>query len=288
MSDAAVQSGGDPADQGAATPEGNDLYGSYLQDVPEEVHDHVIAALKSQDAEITKRFQSQADRIKPFEELGVFDQQPEMIGQFLSLNQSMQAALEGDPEAKEAVYSWWDQVGDALEFYEGEEGGQGGDPDADGEFDLMDMDRQGFQQMLQQEIMQAIGPLAQHLQSKEQQEAEQAALQEANQQIDGWIDELKSAHPDLFTGEDGEEVLDQVLELAELFAESSDNPIQAGFEKYQALVGKGESGLFEKKREQPAVPEGQGPADTNPPAPTMRNAKDLALEHVRNAKAISA
>lgn len=287
MSDAAVQSGGDAvADQGAATPEGNDLYQSYLQDVPEEVHDHVINALKSQDAEITKRFQSQADRMKPFEELGVFDQEPEMIGQFLSLNQSMQAALEGDPEAKEAVYSWWDQVGDALEFYEGEDEGAEDDL-GDDDFDLMDMDKKGFQQMLQQQIMEAIGPLAQHLQSKEQQEAEQLALQEANQQIDGWIDELKSAHPDLFGGEDGEKVLDEVLELAELFAESSDNPIQAGFEKYQSLVGKGESSLFGKKTEQPAVPERQGPANTTPPATTMKNARDAALEHVRNAKAIS-
>lgn len=286
MSDGAVQSA-EPADQGAPAPEGNDLYGSYLQDVPEEHHEHVIAALKSQDAEITKRFQSQADRTKPFEELGVFDMEPDHVGQYLSLDQSMQAALEGDADAKEAVYQWWDQVGDALEFYEGDEGEPGEPGVDDDEFDLMDMDRQGFQSMLQQEISEAIGPLAQHLQSKEQQEAEQAALQEADQQIGSWVDELKAAHPDVFGGENGEQVLDEVLELAELFAESSDNPVQAGFEKYQSLVSKGESSLFSQKAEQPAVPERQGPADTNAPAPTMKNARELALQHIHNAKAIS-
>ena len=272
--------------QGADSGNGNDLYGSFLEGVPEEIHDQVIGALKAQDAEYTKRDQSRAAKTKPFEELGVFDQDPEAVGQYLQLDQAMQAAQQGDEQAIEAVYNWWDQVGEGLNFYDAGEEGEGGEfADEDDEFDVMDLDRKSFDAAVQRQVQEIVGPMAERMQSKDLQEAEAQQFQEANEQIDSWIYSIKEENPVVFGGEDGEKVLDEVLELAELFVDS-DNPVQAGFEKYQTLVSKGEAGLFAQKANQPNVPEGAGRPDTNPPAPTMKNAKEVALEYVRNGNAM--
>lgn len=292
MSDTAAQPAAEAAvpesadGQGAESGNGNELYQAFLDGVPEEIHDQVIPALKAQDAEFTKKFQSNSERTKPFEDLGVFDQNPESIGQYLQLDQAMQAAQEGDEQAIEAVYNWWDQVGESLKFYDAGEDGDDAESGDDGEFDLLDMDQQSFQKAVQAQVEKVVGPMAQQLQSREQQEAEAQQLQQANETIDGWVSAVKEANPQVFEGEAGEQVLDEVLELATMF-EDAENPVQAGFEKYQSFVNKGEAGLFAQKTQQPNVPEGAGRPDTNAPVPTMKNAKDLALEYVRNGKAMS-
>ena len=60
----------------------------------------------------------------------------------------------------------------------------------------------------------------------------------------------------------------------------SDNPVQAGFEKYQTLVSKGENNLFQKKLDQPGTPEGSGPAATTPEPVTSANVKDKVRERL--------
>ena len=285
MSDTAAQPEVEAAEgQGAASGEGKDLYASFLDGVPEEIHDQVIPALKAQDAEFTKKFQSRSERVKPFEELGILDADPGQVGQYLQLDQAIAAAQQGDAEAQEAVYQWWDQVGEALQFYDGEDSGSdelGGDED---DFDPLDMDSKSFQEAVRKQVEAAVGPIAQQLQTREQQEAMQQEEQQAQQQVDAWISEVKSANSTVFEGENGDAVLDEVLNLASLFTDE-ENPVAAGFQKYQELVSKGEAGLFAKKQNQPNVPEGAGRPDTNPPVPTMANAKDVALQYVRNGKA---
>jgi hypothetical protein len=272
--------------QGAESSEGNDLYASFLDGVPEEIHDQVIPALKAQDAEFTKKFQSRSERVKPFEEKGILDSDPEQLGQYLQLDQAMAAAQQGDAEAAEAVYQWWDKVGEALNFYDAGKGDDSSEAETDEEFDVLDMDAKSFQDAVRKQVEQAVGPIAQQLQTREQQEAKAREEQQINETVDGWISEVKSANPQVFEGEGGEEVMEQVLELAGLFTDS-ENPVQAGFERYQSLVSKGEAGLFAKKAQQPNVPEGAGRPDTTPPVPTMKNARDLALQYVENGKAMT-
>lgn len=284
MSDAAVQSEATEVaeDQGAESG-GTELYAPFLEGVPEDIHDQVIVALKAQDAEFTKRDQSRSERLKPFEELGVLDQEPQAVAQYLQLDQAITAAQQGDKDAQEAVYQWWDKVGEALDFYEGDSDSEGGE-EVDDEFDPLDLDAKSFQEAVQKQVEQIVGPIAQQLQTREQQEAEQQALEAANEQIDEWMSEIKQANPNLFEGEDAQETEDTILRLAELHIDE-DNPVQAGFAEYQSLVSKGEAGLFAQKQDQPLVPEGAGRPDTTPALPTMKNAKDLALEYVRNGKA---
>lgn len=285
MSDSVAQAEApevEAAEAQGAESTGNDLYSPFLEGVPEEIHDQVIVALKAQDAEFTKRFQSRSERVKPFEEMGILDQDPQAVGQYLQLDQAIQAARQGNAEAQEAVYQWWDKVGEALEFYDTGDSDQEGQEDD--EFDPLDLDAKSFQEAVQRQVEQIVSPIAEHLQSKEAAEAQQQALEAANEQIDTWISEIKSANPSVFEGEAGEQALEEVLTLAELFIDQ-ENPVQAGFEKYQSLVSKGEAGLFAQKQQQPLVPEGGGRPDTTPPVPTMKNAKEIALEYVRQGKA---
>lgn len=274
MSDEAAQ----PVEgQGAEAPQGNDLYGAFLEGVSPDIHDQVIPALKAQDAEFTKRFQSLSERTKPFEELGVFDRDPSEVGSFLQLAQAMEAAQEGDVQSQEALYEWWDGIGEQLGFYNQESDTESEGVESDEDFDPYD--RNQLSQMLQEQVAQQIGPIAEFVQQQAMTQQEQEALAAAEAEIEAQIGELRSHH-DL-----SDEVLGEVLELAEMFIES-ENPIGAAFEKYQSLVAKGETELFNNKVQQPGTPEGSGPAATSPDAVTSANVKDKVLERLNQQKTL--
>jgi len=266
--------------QGADTPEGNDLYTAFLDGVPAEIHDQVIPALKAQDAEFTKRFQSLSERTKPFDELGVFDRDIEEVGSYLNLATALEAAQSGDDQAQAAVYEWWDSIGDTLGFYE--TGGVG--EESDSEFDVDDdfdpYDKSQLTQLLADQIAEQVGPIAQFVEHQAMTQQEQEAIAQAEAEVSGQIDELLAEH-DL-----SEDVLQEVLELAEMFIDS-DNPVMAGFEKYQSLVGKGEANLFQEKLNQPGTPEGSGPAAMTPDAVTSENVKEKVLERLNQQKQLT-
>jgi hypothetical protein len=267
--------------QGAEAPEGNDLYTSFLDGVPTEIHDQVIPALKAQDAEFTKRFQSLSEKTKPFEEAGIFDRQAEDVASYMQLAQALEAAQSGDEQAQAAVYEWWDSVGDTMGFYEASENGDSGDESesfVDEDFDPYD--RNQLSKLLADQVAEQVGPIAEFIQQQQMTQQEQQALAAAEAEVESQIEELRGQH-DL-----SDDVLGEVLELAEMFVDS-DNPIQAGFEKYQSLVGKGEANLFSDKVQQPNTPEGSGPAATTPEAITSANVKDKVLERLNQQKSLT-
>lgn len=266
--------------QGADAPEGNDLYASFLDGVPAEIHDQVIPALKAQDAEFTKRFQSLSERTKPFDELGVFDRDVDEVSSYLNLATALEAAQQGDAQAQAGVYEWWDSIGDALGFYE--TGGANDESDSDFEVDddFDPYDKSQLTQLLADQIAEQVGPIAQFVEQQAMTQQEQEALAAAEAEVAGQIEELQSEH-DL-----SEEVLQEVLELAEMFIDS-DNPVRAGFEKYQSLVGKGEANLFQEKLNQPGTPEGSGPAAITPDAVTSDNVKEKVLERLNQQRQLT-
>jgi hypothetical protein len=276
MSDEATQ----PAEvegQGAETQEGNDLYSAFLDGISPEMHDTVIPALKAQDASFTKRFQSLSEKTKPFEELGVFDMDPEQVGGYLGLANALEAAAEGDEQAQESVHEWWDQVGEQLGFYEAGQGEEDSGDMSDEDFDPFDKNQ--LTSLLQNQVQEMVGPIAEYVQQQQTSQQEKEALAAAEAQIDESISALKTENPDL-----PDEVIGEVLELAEMFIDSSDDPIAAGFEKYKSLVSKGESQLFDKKRQQPGLPEGSGPAATTPEPITSNNVAQIARERLEKEK----
>jgi hypothetical protein len=241
------------------------------------MHDTVIPALKAQDASFTKRFQSLSEKTKPFEELGVFDMDPEQVGGYLGLANALEAASEGDEQAQESVHEWWDQVGEQLGFYEAGQGEEDSGDMSDEDFDPFDKNQ--LTSLLQNQVQEMVGPIAEYVQQQQTSQQEKEALAAAEAQIDESISALKAENPDL-----PDEVIGEVLELAEMFIDSSDDPIAAGFEKYKSLVSKGESQLFDKKRQQPGLPEGSGPAATTPEPITSNNVAQIARERLEKEK----
>jgi hypothetical protein len=258
--------------QGAESPEGNDLYSPFLDGVNPDIHDQVVMALKAQDAEFTKRFQSLSERTRPFEEVGVLDTDPEVVGSYMTLAEYVEAAESGDPEASEAVYEWWDSVGEALGFYEAGEDADADELEVDEDFDPYDPSQ--LSQLLAKQVEEQVGPIAEYVEQQAMTQQEQEAYAQAEAEIDGQIEELRSQY------DISDEDLTEVLELAEMFVETSDNPVMAGFEKYQTLVSKGENNLFQKKLDQPGTPEGSGPAATTPEPVTSANVKDKVRERL--------
>jgi hypothetical protein len=275
MSDEATQ----PAEvegQGAETQEGNDLYSAFLEGISPEMHDTVIPALKAQDASFTKRFQSLSEKTKPFEELGVFDMDPEQVGGYLGLANALEAASSGDEQAQESVHEWWDQVGEQLGFYDAEKGKEESGDESDEDFDPFDKNQ--LTSLLQSQVQEMVGPIAEYVQQQQTSQQEKEKLAQAEAKIDESISALKAENPDL-----SDDVIGEVLELAEMFV-NSDDPIAAGFEKYKSLVSKGESQLFDKKRQQPGLPEGSGPAATTPEPVNSANVAQIARERLDREK----
>jgi hypothetical protein len=265
--------------QGAEAPEGNDLYTAFLDGVPTDIHEQVIPALKAQDAEFTKRFQSLSEKTKPFDEIGIFDRDAEEVASYMQLAQALESAQQGDEQAQAAIYEWWDSVGDTMGFYEaGGEGEEDNSLSLDEDFDPYNRDQ--LSKLLADQVAQQVGPIAELIQQQQMTQQEQQALAEAEAEVEVQIEELRGQH-DL-----SDDVLGEILELAEMFVES-DNPIQAGFEKYQSLVGKGEANLFNDKVQQPNTPEGSGPAATSPDPVTSANVKDKVLERLNQQKSLT-
>lgn len=264
--------------QGAEESDGNELYSPFLEGIPTELHEQVIPALKAQDAEFTKRFQSRAEQIKPLEEAGLLDADPEQLAGYNQLDQVIRAAVQGDEQAVEAMESWWEELGESLGFFEDGEG-EAGEAELDEDFDPYDP--QSIQKLVQSSIQQQVEPIAQFLEQKELTEQQQREMQAANEQIEAQIAELKENDPSLT-----DEVIDEIVDLAVLFADESDNPIQAGYEKYQSLVKKGEAGLFQSKANQPSVPGGSGQPANAAVTPTMANVKELVKERLAQQKSL--
>lgn len=258
--------------QGAEAPQGNDLYSPFLEGVNPDIHDQVVTALKAQDAEFTKRFQSLSERTKPFEEGGLLDADPEVLGSYKTLADYVDAAESGDEEAAAAVYEWWDSVGDALGFYEAGEDTDDAEVEFGEDFDPYDPSQ--LSELLARQVEEQVGPIAEFVEQQAMTQQEQEMLATAEAEIQGQIDDLRAQY------DISDEDLSEVLELAEMFVETTDNPVQAGFEKYQSLVSKGENNLFQKKLDQPGTPEGSGPAATTPEPVTAANVKDKVRERL--------
>lgn len=270
--------------QGAEGNEGSgndqELYAPFLEGVPEEIHEQIYPALRAQNAEFTRRFQERSERFGPFEDSGVFDLEPETVGNFVNLHGLLNAAAEGDEEATAQVQDWWESVGDALGFYseDGESDyGEGGESD----FDLSDFDPydpQQMQHLIASQVQEAIAPVGQYLQSREEQEQEAQAIAEAESHIQASLAAIQEDNPDLT-----EEDMGQIVRLAQLHIGEVDDPIQAGFDEYKALVSKGENSLFDQKVTQPRPAQGQGANGPTPVKVTSDNVAQIARERIEQS-----
>lgn len=230
-----------PADQGAdATDSG--LYD--LDSVAPDVREHLEPHLKAIEANATKKFQEAADYRKgwaPYEDLGIKDIPPEQLQGLLNF-----AQMANDPQQ---FAEWWKAAGEEQGLFEQIQ-------PSDDDFGLEEVDdlsTEKIQQLIAEAVAENINPITERLQAQEQ----ERQMQEANQEITQQLEQIRADNPNL-----PENAEDAIVRLAYSYADEDGDPIQKGFEEYKALIGVGEKGLFEQKSQQPATPEGAGPAST--------------------------
>ena len=277
MADEAAQPAEGQGTEGSE--QGNELYAPFLEGVDESIHEQVIPALKAQNAEFTKSSQKRAEKFSPYEEAGIFDIEPEAVGNMVALSEVLNAAAEGDEEAVQQAQDWWESVGEALGYY-GEGDGEKGEEVSGLPEDYDPYDPKQARDLTMSVVQEALQPFAEQMQSREQQEAEAAAVREAEDAIEASIQAIQKDNPNL-----SEEDMGEILKLAQLHAETSDDPIAAGFEQYKGYIGKGESALFASKQSQPVPAQGGG---SNPPEPvkvTSQNVAEIARQRLEQSMA---
>lgn len=276
MADEAAQPAEGQGTEGSE--QGNELYAPFLDGVDEGIHEQVIPALKAQNAEFTKRFQERSEKYGPYEEAGILNMEPEAVQNMVALSDVLNAAAEGDEDAVGQAQDWWESVGDALGFY-GEDK-EGGEEDSGLPEDYDPYDPEQARKLTMSVVKEALEPFAEHMQSREQQEAEAAAIREAEDALEASIKKVQEDNPNL-TDED----MTEVLKLAQLHAETSDDPIAAGFEQYKSYIGKGESSLFASKQNQPAPAQGGGSNPSVPERVTSANVAEIARQRLEQSMA---
>lgn len=211
----------------------NGLYD--LNEVPEDVREHVVPHLKAMEGSITKKFQEAADYRKgwqPYEELGLRDMNPEQVKQLLDF-----AQMANDP-------TQFDQWLQAAAEERGLLGGNGSE----------ELDLEELEGLSPEKVKELVAEQTQPLQETLQQQQQAQAVAQAEQGIEESLEQIRKDNPDL-----PENAEDAIVKLAYTYAdEPGVDPIEKGFEDYQGLIGQGEKGLFEKKAAQPAPAEGAG------------------------------
>lgn len=238
-----------------------------LDSVAPEIREHLAPHLKAIEGNVTKKFQEAAEYRKgwaPYEELGIKDVPAETVGELLNFLQ-----VAGNPEQ---FAEWWKAAGEERGLFD-----QTQAPGLEME-NVDDLSADKIQELIAEQIAKSLNPIQETLQAQEQKRLEQ----EANQEITQQLEQIRKDNPDLPQGAEN-----AIVRLAYSYAdEDGSDAIQKGFEEYQALIGQGEKGLFEKKVDQPQAPEGPGAPSTAPDAITSfgdPRLKAAAAERLRKS-----
>lgn len=258
--------------QGGFEPQGaegeNSFVNEHLNSVPEDYRPHVEPYLRSIESNANERFREHADYRKqwePYEELNLTDYDPEGLQGLLEF-----AELTQNPEQ---FKEWWTAVGQQSGFMNDLLPSED-----DGEFDEEDglegLDLETFKGALNELLDERLGPI----QQREQEREVNQQIEQANTAIDQQMQALHDQH-----GEFDEQA---VYRFAYAHAESSEDPIQAGFEDYMKFVAQIENQTVNGRVAQPPPPgSGEGPANTNSQAPTsFEDAKAMARERMSAAQ----
>lgn len=247
-----------PADGGEGEGGGATADGLYdLSGVAPEIRPVVEQHLKAIEGRITPRLQEAAEYRKqwePYEQAGVNNMDPEELSGLLAFAELTNAAANGDEQALTQFGEWYSQIGQELGL---------GDQETEDEGTI-----EGEDQGLSEQIAEAVSPIYEKLAEQEQQQIYERTLSDIQNQTE----KLQAEHN--LSDED----MDTILRFAQSY-DDEDDPISKGFEEFQNLIARGEKGLFAQKFNQPAPPEGEGPADNTPkPITSFDAAKAMARE----------
>jgi hypothetical protein len=255
--------GGQPQGQGAGGEGGGGApYQEFLDRISdEEARSVAEEGFKSFDANVARKFAEHATYRKgwqPYEEMGLRDQDPQMVAWAMQLAQAAQS----DPQS---FYEWVN--GDYASQYGLAAGAQEGE--------YFDPSEQLATRIDQLEQMLST------VDSRFDQQAEAQAQQEALRMIEGQIAALEKEHGDQFDRKALEMVLPHFTEAAQS-REELESVVPRAWEALQGLLNKREQQTFAGKLNVPQAGEPAGPADGSAPAlTTLKEAHARAMEIAR-------
>ena len=250
--------------QGAAEST-NPIYAEYLDRIEDPTARGIAEeGFKAFDASAAKKFNEAASYRRgwePYEQLGLRDQDPQVVAWAMQLAQAAQS----DPQQ---FYNWVN--GDYASQYglgqqqQMEDYGGFEDPNA----------------QLVQRIEQLEGML-QGVDGRFQQQAEQQAQQEALRMIEGQISQIEKEAGDAFDRQALEMVLPHFTETAQT-REELEQAVPRAWEALQGLLNKREQQAFSGKLNAGRAPEASGMPDVSPrQAHTLKEAHAQAMEIAR-------
>jgi hypothetical protein len=250
--------------QGEGGGGGGAPYQEYLERIQdEEARGIAEEGFKSFDANVAKKFSEHASYRKgwaPYEELGLREQDPQVVGWAMQLAQAAQT----DPQA---FYEWVN--GDYANQYGLQQQQQAADEFGGGYEDP--------NQQLTQRIEQLEGML-QGVDGRFQEQAQAQAQQEALRMIEGQISEIEKTAGDAFDRAALEMVLPHFTESA-TSREELESAVPRAWEALQGLLNKREQQAFSGKLSQGRAPEASGMPDVTPPQDhTLKEAHARAME----------
>jgi hypothetical protein len=242
---------------------GNELHQQFIQSVPEELREYAQQLVPHWDKHVQGKFTEHANYRKqwePYEALGLTQHQPETLQEALAL----QAAFNDQAQLPDL----YQQLGEYLE-----QNGLLQDPDPDPLGLGTSVEENPLYQTVTQ-MQQQMQQVSQFIQGFQQQQAAAQAEQFVNSQLE----QIKAANPGLTDAD-----VDAICTFA-LKYEGQDS-VQRGFADYQALMGRAEQGLFQKKDGAPAPANSGGTAATRPqPIVSFEDAAAAAKERLLQSK----
>lgn len=234
--------------------QGNGLHEQFISSAPEHLRDAARELVPTWDQYVQKQFTDHAgyrSQWEPYEQLGVNEIEPNELQELLEFREILQD--------EDSFRQWYESIGQLL----GGEDGEGQDPE-DGE---------------QPQIPRELQQFMQDFYATQQQQQEQQMFQQTAMQVRSELDDLKKNNPDL-----SEEDEDYICTLALKY--DGNDAIQRGFQDFQKLLGRAESGVFNNKTSPDlrVAPVSGGNQDTSvEPVTTFEQAARAARERMRQS-----
>jgi hypothetical protein len=252
-----------PEGQGESAGGGGAPYQEYLDRITDdEARGIAEEGFKSFDANVAKKFSEHASYRKgwaPYEELGLRDQDPQLVAWAMQLAQAAQSNPQEFHAWVNGDYAQQYGLGQQTEDFGGFE-----DPNA----------------ALIQRIEQ-LEQMYQGVDGRFQQQAEQQAQAEAQRMIEGQIAKIEKEHPEEFDRAALEMVLPHFTEAAQT-REELEQAVPRAWEALQGLLNKREQQAFSGKLNAGRAPEASGMPDVTPPRDhTLKEAHARAMEIAR-------
>lgn len=231
-----------------------------LSQVPEHLHEHLAPILKDIEGNATRKLQDGAEarkRLEAYEQFGITepDQLQEVVGTYLALQ---------DPELRR---QWWDAVGEQEGWFEDD-----GTAETPEEGQLTP---ERIQQIVQEQIQQAVSPLAQEF----AQQRDQQAVSQSLQTIQTKLGALHEQHGDF-----DDDIICDIAGGPSFQSLPLEEALDKAFERYQQIKGTGEAGLIDSKLGQRGggLPAGQAISRTEPPK-SYEDARKVAMARLEAA-----